>query len=77
MSKTTEEKLTDLPYTVIAGSAVPLPKRRMCFTGKGIKAIASKVSNEDTVVYEEWKNCSNKCEDVKHYSRWLIIKGDK
>ena len=69
-----EEQLTDLPYTVIGGSGFPVPKRRICFTGKGIKAIADKVSSEDTVVYEAWKDCSDKCENVKYYSRWSVIK---
>ncbi len=69
-----EEILQDLPYTVIGGSGFPNPKRRICFTGKGIKAIAEKVSDEDTVVYEAWKDCSDECEKVKHYSRWSVIK---
>lgn len=77
MSKIAEE-LTDLPYTVvIEGSGFPPSKRRICFTGKGIKAIASKVSDEDRIVYESWEDCTNECENIKHYSRWSVIKRDK
>ena len=72
-----EIRIENLPYTVISGTSTPVPRKRFCFTGEGIKAIAEQISNEDTVVYTSWADYSNECKMVRYYSKWTVIKHDE
>ena len=72
-----KEIIKDMPYTVIGGSSLPEPKRRLVLTGEGIKHLAKLVNNNDIVVYTDWEDFTEEGEVVKHYSKWEIIRKQK
>lgn len=75
--KDKEITIKDLPYTVVGSTSIPTPKNSILFTAKGIKAIADKAEEDDLIRYEAWNDVTEEGNNVKHYSKWTIIKKEK
>ena len=67
-------ELTDLPYTVIGHTSVPLPILSISLTAQGIKKLAKRTKNSDVIRIEQWQDVNNECNSIKHYGRIIILR---
>lgn len=65
------EKL-ELPYTVIGHSSLGTPSLHIALTGKGIKAIAAQVEDDDTVHINQWADVTEHGQKVRHYGNITV-----
>lgn len=69
-----DEVQQDMPYTIVGHSSVGNPMLSIIMTAEGIKELAKRMNERDRVRFEEWKDLTNECQDVKHYSRITILR---
>jgi len=69
-----EEKLKDLPYTIVGGTANPIPLTSIILTAEGIKELAKRMKAGDMVKITKWCDYNSRCNDVKYYSDFTLLR---
>lgn len=75
MSKAYDEKpAVDQPYTVVSHTAIPHPVASILLTGKGIKALAAQVGDDDMVRIKHWSDFTDEGNTERYHQRITILK---
>ena len=72
--ETREEEQFNLLYTVVGHTSIQNPKISILLTANGIKELASRVKDGESIRITLWEDVLDNCEKTNYHQKITIIK---